>query len=602
MAYAAWVLGQGYTVDDLLEVLVKQGAITDEQRRDIRLRAPQAVVRLKRIAERSRGVAEEPSPPEIVACFGTRAIDGRVLDEDRVMAEIAKALGYRHIKIDTLKIDHDLVATSIPRRFSRKYIVLPLEKTERRLTVAVDNPFNLTLIDDLKATTGLDVELVLAAKTDILRTITDIFGFRSSVDRAAQTSDPGFDLGNLERLVKLKNEGEIEASDLHIVNAVEYLLRAAFDQRASDLHIEPKRDASLVRMRIDGVLHSVHRMPKSVHPAVVSRIKTMAHLDIAERRRPQDGRIKTEHGAREVELRISSMPVAFGEKMVIRIFDPDMILQPLDAIGFYPRELALFRSFVARPHGIILVTGPTGSGKTTTLYSALKARATADVNCITIEDPIEMVFEDFNQVEVNRKAGITFASALRTALRQDPDVIMVGEIRDQETAQNAIQAALTGHLVMSTLHTNDSASSINRLVDLGIEPFLVGSTLLAVVAQRLVRRVCPSCRVQRPLTRDEAHALGVQLPEGGERLMVSEGQGCAACRNTGLSGRIGVFEVMAVSDAIRDLINERADGPKIMRVARREGLLTLRESAIRRMLDGETTFGEVLRVTAEASG
>jgi general secretion pathway protein E len=597
------VLTPGYTTDDLIDVLVKQGVLSDDQRRELVIRVPQMVTRLRRVIERQRGVAEEPTPPEIVAAFSVRALDGRGLDEDRVMAEMAKALGMRWQKIDSLKVDHELVTTSVPRRFSKKYIVLPLERTATTLTVAVDSPFNLTLIDDLRATTGLEIVQVLSAKSDILRTITDIFGFRSSVDRAAANNDSGFDLGNLERLVKLKSEDEIEASDLHIVNAVEYLLRYAFDQRASDLHVEPKRDASLVRMRIDGMLHSVHRMPKSVHPAVVSRIKTMAHLDIAERRRPQDGRIKTEHGGREVELRISTMPIAFGEKVVIRIFDPELIMQPLGSIGFYPKELALFRSFVARPHGIILVTGPTGSGKTTTLYSALKTRATAEVNCITIEDPIEMVIEDFNQVEVNRKAGITFASALRTALRQDPDIIMVGEIRDQETAQNAIQAALTGHLVMSTLHTNDSASSISRLIDLGVEPFLVGSSLVAIVAQRLVRRICPICRFERPIARDEAAALGLQLPEGGShQLNVSEGRGCPACRGSGLSGRIGVFEVMAITDTIRQMVAERAEAPKLMRQARRDGMMTLRESAIRRMLDGDTTFAEVLRVTADAPG
>ena len=596
------MLGQGFNVDDLLALLVKRRALSDDQKREISIRAPQVLTRLRRIIEKQRGIAEDPSPPEVIAAFSVKALDGRLLDEDRIMAEMAAELGYRHKKLDPLKIDHELVANSLPRRFSKKYVVLPLERTGNKLAVAVDNPFNLTLIDDLRATTGLEIEVVLAAKADILRTITDIFGFRSSVDRASAASDPMFDLGNLERLVKLKNEEEIEASEVHIVNAVEYLLRYAFDQRASDLHIEPKRDASLVRMRIDGVLHAVHRMPKNVHPAVVSRIKGLAHLDIAERRRPQDGRIKTEHGGREVELRISSMPVAFGEKIVIRIFDPDMIMQPLENIGFYPKELAMFRSFVGRPHGIILVTGPTGSGKTTTLYSALKARSTPDVNCITIEDPIEMVLEEFNQVEVNRKAGITFASALRTVLRQDPDIIMVGEIRDQETAQHAIQAALTGHLVMSTLHTNDSASSVSRLIDLGIEPFLVGSSLIAILAQRLVRRVCPSCRVERPLKREEATALGVHLHDGADSVKVYEGKGCNLCRGTGLVGRSGIFEILPVTDSIRQLIHERADAPKLNRVARREGMMTLREAAIRRMLDGETTFAEVLRVTAETPG
>jgi general secretion pathway protein E len=385
-----------------------------------------------------------------------------------------------------------------------------------------------------------------------------------------------------------------------VVHLVDWLLQYAFDQRASDIHIEPKRDHSMVRMRIDGVLHDAHKMPKNVHPAVISRIKTMARMDIAEKRRPQDGRIKTDFGDREVEIRISTMPVAFAEKVVLRIFDPEILMQSLDELGFYSKELALFKSFINRPHGIILVTGPTGSGKTTTLYSALKTRATSEVNCATIEDPIEMVIEQFNQTAVNPRAGITFASALRTLLRQDPDIIMVGEIRDHETAENVIQAALTGHLVMSTLHTNDTASAITRLVDLGIEPFLVSSTLAAVVAQRLMRKVCSGCKKERVLTRDECSALRMVLPEGeAPNIKVFEGKGCHLCRGTGLHGRIGIYEIMPVNDSIRELINERADGPKVLRAARADGMMTLRECAIRRMVDGATTFGEVLRITVD---
>ena len=558
-------------------------------------------VRLRRQAE-TRGIGADITPAEIVAGFGFRALDGRLLDEDRVVQELAEALGYPYEKIDSLNIDHDLVATSLPRRFAKKYVVLPLKREGMVLTVAVDNPFNLKLVDDLRKTTGMDPRLVLSPKNDILKTITEIFGFRTSVDQAAEESTPAYDFGNLEQLVRLKSEDEIEASDHHIINAVEYLLRYAFDQRASDIHVEPKRQHSLVRMRIDGVLHAVHKMPKSVHPAVVSRIKTMCRLDIAEKRRPQDGRLKTDYGDREVEIRVSTMPVAFGEKVVLRVFDPQILMQSLTEMGLYAKELALFKSFVDRPHGIILVTGPTGSGKTTTLYSALRYRATPQVNVTTIEDPIEMVIEDFNQTAVNPRAGITFASALRTLLRQDPDVIMVGEIRDAETARYAIQAALTGHLVMSTLHTNDTAATISRLIDLGIEPFLVGTSLTAIVAQRLVRRVCPGCRTARPLTRDEAKALRIVMPNGdAPEIDVWYGEGCHLCRNTGLRGRVGVYEILPVTDAVRQLINEQSSGPKIMRIARAEGMQTLRECAIRRMIDGETTFDEVLRVTSDAS-
>ena len=591
----------GYNVDYLLGVLKEADLISEDQARMVRAKAGPAKAKLARVQRDIRGSADV-TPAEIVASFDLTTPKGKRLDEDRTMRALAASLGYPYQKIDPLKIDHALVADSLPRRFSKKYVVLPVRRDGRRLTVAVDNPFNIQLVDDLRATTGMEIEFVISSKTDILRTITEIFGFRASVSRASESAGYEYDLGNLEQLVKFSSEEEIEASDRHVVNAVEYLLRYAFDQGASDLHIEPKRSHSLVRMRIDGVLHGVHKMPKNVHPAVVTRIKTMARLDIAEKRRPQDGRIKTDYGEREVELRISTMPVAFGEKVVIRIFDPDMLMQSLDEMGFYPKEFTLFKSLIARPHGIILVTGPTGSGKTTTLYSALRARATPEVNVVTIEDPIEMVFEDFNQTTINPRAGITFASQLRTILRQDPDVIMVGEVRDAETAQYAVQAALTGHLVLSTLHTNDSAASITRLLDLNIEPYLVGSILVGIVAQRLVRRVCLACRVGRALTLDEAEALQMVLPDGGTgEITVHEGTGCHRCRGSGLRGRIGVFEVLPISDEIRRLIAKRADASQIMKAARREGMMTLRECAIQRLLDGQTTFDEVLRVTADTA-
>ena len=591
-----------YSTDYLLSVLRHHAMVTEDQAREVVAREGTIAARLRHRQREERGFDGDVTPAEVIAAMGFRSPDGKVLDEDRIMEMFATSIGYPYHKIDSLKLDSSLITGFLPRRFSKKYVVLPLQRAGNRLTVAVDNPFNLKLFDDLRATTGMDIDLVVSSKSDILRTITDLYGFRSSVKQAAVGSDFSHDLGNLEQLVRLKSEDEIEASDSYIVNAVEYLLRYAFDQRASDIHIEPKREHTLVRMRIDGVLHNVHKIPKTVHPAIVSRIKTMARMDIAERRRPQDGRIRTKNDSGEVELRISTMPVAFGEKVVMRIFDPRLLMQSMEQMGLYGRELALLKSFVARPHGIILVTGPTGSGKTTTLYSALRMRATADVNCTTIEDPIEMVVEEFNQTAVNPKAGLTFASALRTLLRQDPDIIMVGEIRDMETASNAVQAALTGHLVMSTLHTNDSASAVSRLVDLGIEPFLVGTTLLAVVAQRLVRKVCPGCTTERLLTQDECTALRMVVADGEvPQIRVREGAGCAMCRGTGLRGRTGIYEVMPVTQTIRELINKRSDGPKILRACRTEGMMTLRECAIRKMVDGVTTFDEILRVTADAA-
>jgi general secretion pathway protein E len=321
-------------------------------------------------------------------------------------------------------------------------------------------------------------------------------------------------------------------------------------------------------------------------------------MDIAEKRRPQDGRIKTEHKGREVEFRVSTMPVAFGEKVVLRIFDPDIILQDLEELGFAPREYELFRSFIARPHGIILVTGPTGSGKTTTLYSALKTISTPEVNVITVEDPIEMVHDRFNQVGIQPAIGVTFGSTLRTILRQDPDIIMVGEIRDLETAENAVQASLTGHLVFSTLHTNDAPSSITRLLDLGLPAYLIASTLVGIMAQRLLRKVCKHCERSYQLLPEEAEAVGL-MSDLSKPIMVKYGEGCVQCRGTGYLGRTGIYEVLEVNDKIRPLITEKADAEFIKRTAMSDGMVPLREAAVRKMLNGETTFDEVIRVTGE---
>ena len=413
-----------------------------------------------------------------------------------------------------------------------------------------------------------------------------------------ETDASPFILGNLEQFVKMKSVSEIEATDKHIVNAVEFLFRYAFDQRASDIHIEPKRDASEVRLRIDGMLNTIHRTPKAVHSAFISRIKMLSRMDIAEKRRPQDGRIKTEYKSREVELRVSTMPTAFGEKVVIRIFDPDILLQDLEEIGFSPREYELFRSFIARPNGIILVTGPTGSGKTTTLYSALKTVATPEVNVVTIEDPVEMVHDKFNQVSIQPQIGVTFGSTLRTILRQDPDIIMVGEVRDLETAENAVQAALTGHLVFSTLHTNDAPSTITRLMDLGVPSYLIASTIIGVMGQRLVRKICKHCEKSYELLPEEAQAVGL-LSGKDRKVSVKYGEGCPQCRGTGYQGRTAIFEVMEMNDRIRAIIHDKSDAETIRKAAVADGMVGLREAAVMKMLKGETTFDEVIRVTGE---
>ncbi len=521
---------------------------------------------------------------------------GDTVGELAIAEAIAADSKLEHVRIDALSLDADLIESKMSRPFARRHRMIPLEMVDGKLKVACANPYDIEAIDSFRRIAEREIVLVVASEPDLLKAITEFYGLRHSVKRAERDLTTGVDLGNLEQLVRMKSETEIESSDQHVVNAVEFMLQHAFESRASDIHVEPKRDQSLIRFRIDGVLHDIQTMPGVVHKAVVSRIKTMSRLDIAEKRRPQDGRIKTSRGGSEVELRVSTLPVAFGEKLVLRIFDPQLLMQDLVGLGFYPDELALFNDFITRPHGIVLVTGPTGSGKTTTLYSALRVIATHEINVSTIEDPIEMVQDAFNQVAVQPKVGITFASALRHILRQDPDVIMVGEIRDAETAQYSTQAALTGHLVFSTLHTNDAASSISRLSDLGVERFMVSSTLTGTMAQRLVRKICPHCKTERHLSTDEARTLRISVPEG-RRVKVQEGEGCVECRGTGYLGRTGVFEILPIDEGIKELIVQGADAPEIKREAVNRGMRTLRQSALRKLAEGVTTFEEVVRVT-----
>ncbi|HXX67858.1 MAG TPA: GspE/PulE family protein [Polyangiaceae bacterium] len=599
------------TVDLLCRVLERGGLLTEEQRRDAVARGDAMQARLARqraTAARKRNAGgEQVHPAEVVAAMGLgQGGDPRFpLGERAIMQALAQHVGLPFVDLDPLKIDAKLAPQLLSRPFARRHGALIVAADDRTVTVAVGDPLDHALVEALEAHVRRQPRLVVASPSEIQRLITDFYGFRGAVAAAEQQASAGVDIGNLERYVKLNRVEEIEATDSHVVAAVEYLLHYALDQRASDVHIEPRRDHSAVRMRIDGVLHNVHTLPKVVHPAVVSRIKTLARLDIAEKRRPQDGRIKTSRGDREVEMRVSTIAVAFGEKLVLRIFDPSALLRDLPELGMFEQQLQLAEKFLARPYGLILVTGPTGSGKTTTLYAALRSIATPDCNVVTIEDPIEIVVDAFNQVAVQPKIGVGFAEALRHVLRQDPDVIMVGEVRDGETAEIALQAALTGHMVLATLHTNDASSAITRLLELGADPFVLSSTLVGVVAQRLVRTVCASCRVETFLTQDQMTLLGLDVHElraqGQEpELMVALGEGCIQCRSTGLLGRTGVFEVLEVDDKIRKLIVVKSSSTEIAKQARRDGLLTLREAAIKKLAKGTTSFEEVLRVTTEA--
>ena len=584
------------TVSYLGELLFNAGFIDDRQRAEVENADRQ--FKLQARGSKLR-VDEDASPFKVIAALNLTDASGNAtrMDDFLLARLIAEDAHLPFFKIDPLKLDVQMIESRISRPFARKNRMVPVAIRDGKLVVAMVNPFDRIAIDSYRPMAKQEIEIVVSAESDVMGVINEQYGFRASVTKAERDLSKGaIDLGNLEQYIKLKSGSEIESSDAHIVNAVDFLLQHAYESRASDIHIEPKREHAMIRFRIDGVLHEIQRVPKLVNLAITSRLKTMCRMDIAERRRPQDGRIKTDHAGQEIELRVSTLPTAFGEKVVMRIFDPEVMIRELAGLGFYEDELKTFADWIKRPHGIILVTGPTGSGKTVTLYSALKSLHSPEINITTIEDPIEMVHDEFNQTSVQNKIGITFASALRTILRQDPDIIMVGEIRDQETAQNAVQAALTGHLVFSSLHTNDSATSITRLIDLDIQPFLISSTLIGAMAQRLVRRICDDCKRNRPLSIDEAAMLNLQAPAG-KRIIVKEGAGCIRCRNTGYFGRTGIFEILSVDNSIRDLIDRGEDFLKIKDMAIKRGMRTLRQSALRKLAEGITSFEEVIRVT-----
>jgi general secretion pathway protein E len=517
------------------------------------------------------------------------AIPGKkkqVLSEEDIIRAVAEDLNLPFKKLDPLDLDLDLVTKTIPKSFALKHLLLPFGIMNGVYEVAIYEPAKRQALEDLERALQIKIKPYLSTKSDIGRMLAEFFGFQRSIT-AAKTSiaGPMVDLGNLEQYVKISSAKEITSSDQHIKSAVDHLFSYAFEQRASDIHIEPKRSTCMVRLRIDGVLHTIYNLPNVVHPAIVSRVKTLSRLDIAEKRRPQDGRIKVSHENKEAEIRVSTIPVAFGEKVVMRILDPDIIFQDLTNIGFSPESLKTYNNFVSSPHGIILVTGPTGSGKSTTLYSTLKNIATPEKNIITVEDPVEMVHDDFNQIAVQPAIDVTFATILRNILRQDPDIIMIGEVRDLDTAAYAIQAALTGHLVFSTLHTND--------------PFMVSSTLLGAMAQRLVRKICPHCIEKFTMKGQELRGFGFAAPK--DEYTLQRGKGCRQCRSTGYLGRSGVFEIFPMSDRLKKMVVANEPSSELIKVAKQEGMKTLREDAWEKVLQGITTYKEVIRATGEES-
>ena len=562
---------------DLVGVLVTRGVLNPEQADRVRR------------AQKVGGLSAEQA-----------VIQLGFAGEVQIAQALAAHAGLPYVKINPLDLDLDVVTKAIAGPFARKHGMVAIAKTTDRITVAVHNPFAPFPVDDIRRVTGLDVDRVVATRTDVETVNKGFYDLKVSLQHAEKQLTESrlstVDISNQEFLSRAATD--LDPAAAPVVKALDHILGYAFEQRASDIHFEPKRNLTLVRLRIDGVLHDVHLIPKIVYEAVVSRIKLLSGCNLAEKRRPQDGRIKRDQGGHETELRVSTMPTAFGEKAVLRIFDPDILLKGIDQLGFSTHDLPKFYDFIARPTGIILVTGPTGSGKTTTLYSVLKYLSKPEVNIVTVEDPIEMVFEDFNQVQVRPQIEVTFATTLRTVLRQDPDIIMVGEIRDGETADNAIQAALTGHLVLSTLHTNDAPSSITRLLDLGVPHFLITSTLIGILAQRLVRENCKHCSEEYTPTPEEAAAMKIPL-EKLQPYRFRRGRGCLHCRETGYLGRTGIFEVLPMSEKIRRLISQQAGSLEIFKTAREEGMRTLREDAVEKVFRGVTTTTELVRVTGK---
>ncbi len=503
-----------------------------------------------------------------------------------------------YLKIDPMKIDVAAVTQVVSHAWAQRHRVLPVRATAGEVTFATAEPFETRWSTDLAQMLRRDVQRVVANPIEINRYLGEFYGVQRSIQLARDAKGEGDSSGllNFEQLLELGKAGEVGADDRHVVHIVDWLLQYAFEQRASDIHLEPRREMGQMRFRIDGVMHKVFELPMPVMSAVTARIKILGRMDVAEKRRPQDGRIKTRSvGGREVELRLSTMPTAFGEKVVMRIFDPDIVVKAFAQLGFAPDEEALWRQLVERPHGIVLVTGPTGSGKTTTLYSTLKHLARPELNVCTVEDPIEMVSPEFNQMQVQPAIDLDFAAGVRTLLRQDPDIIMVGEIRDLETAEMAVQASLTGHLVLSTLHTNDAPSAVTRLLDLGVPHYLIQSTLTGVVAQRLVRTLCPHCKREIALDHDGwgalTHGLALAPPARAFGAV-----GCIECRNTGFLGRTGIYEMLRLSAPLRGMIGPAFDSGAFTAAALAEGMRPLRHSAAAQVTRGVTTVAEVLGV------
>lgn len=570
----------------ILDQLLVDGLITDENRKIL------TVVR--------RSSNDDKNVLQVIAeCkWENQLSPGSLLTTDILIEWLARQINVPVRKIDPLNTDVAAITGVMSLAYAKRFNIIALEVTKNGVIIGTAEPFEESWQAELSRVLNKPISCVLVNPDEISRFLQEFYTVSKSVlgARKDQAGDQVSKVQNLEQMMELGRKGKLDVNDQHVVNIVDWLLQYAFEQRASDIHLEPGREQSVVRFRIDGVLHRVYDVPSTVMAAITSRIKILGRMDVAEKRRPQDGRLKTRNeDGREVELRLSTMPTAFGEKLVMRVFDPDVLLKQPSDLGFTSRDSELWNSMLKSPNGIILVTGPTGSGKTTTLYTSLQQLATPEVNLCTVEDPIELIVPAFNQMQVQPNIDLDFATGVRTLLRQDPDIIMIGEIRDYETAQMAIQAALTGHLVISTLHTNDAPAAINRLLELGIPYYLLRNTIVGVIAQRLIRTLCQSCAAPSPIEVDEWNGLvqpcQVELPAAS---MVKVG--CDECRDTGYKGRIGIYEVMEMTSALKQKINPEVDITVLREQALMDGMEPLRVSGARKVAAGVTTMAEVLRV------
>jgi general secretion pathway protein E len=554
------------------------------------------------IARCSQVQSAQPPLTRLASVGMTRLADGKPLDMETITQWLAGRAGLAYLRIDPLKVDVGKVADTMSAMYAERHKVLPVQVTSSEVVIATSEPFVTDWVQEVERQAKRSVRLVVASPPEITKFTAEFFALAKSV-KAATKSGGNSGSASFEQLVELnKSNKQLDANDQGVVQVVDWLWQYAFDQRASDIHLEPRREQGVIRFRIDGVLHPVYQLPMGVHNAMTARIKLLGRMDVVEKRRPQDGRIKTRNPrGDEIEMRLSTLPTAFGEKMVMRIFDPDTTVKDLDALGFSQHDAERWEQLVKRPYGIVLVTGPTGSGKTTTLYSTLKRLATEEVNVSTIEDPIEMIEASFNQTQVQPHLDFDFPEGLRALMRQDPDIIMVGEIRDLQTAEMAVQAALTGHLVFSTLHTNDAPSAVSRLMELGVPSYLINATLLGVLAQRLVRTLCSNCREpDEAASRDTlADLVKPWQISGGYRPY--KPVGCVDCRMTGFRGRMGLYELLTVTEGFKEKVSKEPNIDALRRQAVSEGMRPLRLAGALKVAEGLTTIEEILASTPPLS-